>query len=137
MTCLHDGRNFMSHHATHHTSVLAMPNSACKVLMRCCTCIGMHGLMPVLAGVRKLESLEHSRRQSVDASVDAPSEKDALQELQVAVTSSSSQGSGLNGTPASPTPGNDNSHLTCGNASSLACLLSACLLWVEENEKQK
>ena len=39
--------------------------------------------MPVLAGVRKLASLEHSRRQSVDAFVEAASEKDAMQELQV------------------------------------------------------
>ena len=42
-----------------------------------------HRVMPVLAGVRKLASLEHSRRQSVDAFVEAASEKDAMQELQV------------------------------------------------------
>lgn len=42
-----------------------------------------HREMPGLAGVRKLASLEHSRRQSVDAFVEAASEKDAMQELQV------------------------------------------------------
>ena len=45
----------------------------------------LHGVMLVSAGVRKLASLEHSRRQPVDAFVEAASEKDALQELQVAL----------------------------------------------------
>ena len=37
----------------------------------------------VLAGVRKLGSIGHSAKQSVDAFVEAAAEKDALQELQV------------------------------------------------------
>ena len=55
--------------------------------MQCCAAVlcmpRLHGVMPVSAGVRKLASLEHSRRQPMDAFVEAASEKDALQELQV------------------------------------------------------